>query len=114
MVDANTFTKSIYEGDSEPLTLSGFGSKRQTKSSNSKTPVDTNPQMKDARTMTDDKNTKSYDRNNRPNDHRPSSVDFPKQPYSPIALNQHLTKMWNDSIEANTKRSQRLQRPGNK
>jgi hypothetical protein len=72
--------------------------------------------MKDAKAMTDDKGTKGFDRNTRLNDHRPSSVDFPSQrgPSNPVARNQHLTKMWNDSIQAMIDRAKRMQRPGQK
>src|SRR5262249_14497294 len=72
--------------------------KRQTKSGSTKTAVNTNPQMKDAKAMTVDKGTKGFDRNNRPNDHR-SSVDFPRpQPISPTnpqpPRNPGLVDMW--------------------
>jgi hypothetical protein len=53
------------------------------------------------------------DRNNRPNDHRPSHIDYPSQkgPSNPV---QRLGQMWQNSIEAQTKRAQKMQRPGNK
>jgi|SRR5262249_52300265 len=117
MIKAQDFFKHVYSESDEAAAISGTGAKRQTKSSNSKTRVDVSPEMKDARTMTDDKGTKGFDRNTRPNDHRPNSIQFPGQNYSPtnpVARNQHLTKMWNDSIAAQTARAQRLQRPGNK
>src|SRR5215471_11607282 len=110
MTDANTFFQHVYGiyEDEQSLTLSGFGNKRQTKSSNSKTPVDTSPQIKDAKQMTDDKSAKGFERNNRPNDHRPSSVDFPKTPYSPSNPQQRFVDRWTKAgLEQSTREAQR-------
>jgi len=95
-------------------TLSGFGTKRQAKSGGTKTPVDTHPKMVDGKNMRDDNGLgRGYDKSNRPNERR-NSIQFPGQNYSPtnpVARNHHLTKMWQDNIESNTKRMQKLQRP---
>lgn len=80
-----------------------------------KTAVKIDPTTEDPKAMKDQHGTgRGYDKNNRPNDHRPSSINFPSQagPTNPVARNQNLTKMWNDSLLAQTKRSQKLQRPG--
>jgi hypothetical protein len=103
-----------------PLELSGFGSKRQTKSSSGTTKVDTHPDMKmDAKPADDGKGAKEvgrgFDKNTDPARNR-NSIEFPGQNYSPknpvSERNLRLTKNYLDAIEANTKRSQRLQRPG--
>lgn len=111
---AEDFFKHVYSESDEAATISGTGAKRQTKSGSTKTAVNTNPQMKDAKAMTDDKGTKGFDRNNRPNDHR-SSVDFPRpQPISPTnpqpPRNPGLVDMWKKAdLEASTRAAQRRQ-----
>jgi len=80
MIDANTFFAHIYEAD-EPATIARMGAriaKQEPVKAGGVTKVDQSPQIKDAKAMTDDQNTKGYDKSNRPNDHR-HSVDFPSQ-----------------------------------
>jgi len=119
---AEDFFKHVYSESDEAATISGTGAKRQTKSGSTKTAVNTNPQMKDAKAMTVDKGTKGFDRNNRPNDHR-SSVDFPRpqpisptnpQPISPTnpqpPRNPGLRDMWvKADLERSTREAQRRQ-----
>jgi len=83
MITSQEFLRYIYEGDAH-LTISGTGAKRQTKSGGTKTAVDTSPSTKvDAKPANDGPGAKGYDRNNRPNDHRPGKVEQAPQPYSP-------------------------------
>jgi hypothetical protein len=115
MISVSDFFKFIYEGD-EPLTISGAGAKiaRQDKVKfGGVTKIDTAPKTQDPKAMDDGKGTKGFDKGNRPNDHR-HSVDFPKQggPSNPVDRNHHLTKMWQNSIEARTNRARKMQRPG--
>src|SRR5262245_35948992 len=109
----------IRESD-EAATISGTGAKRQTKSGG-KTKVDTSPDMKpsNAQVAYDQKGTKGYDRSNRPNDSRPSSINFDKQSYAPSNpahdVKGRIASMWTGAIKRdvdNRERSRRLQRPG--
>jgi len=93
--------------DDESYTQSGFGSKRQTKSG-TKTAVDTHPQMRDAKAMTDDKGTKGFDKGNDPARNRPGHVDFPQQ------RGPSPQSRWKDSwakagLEQSTREAQRRQ-----
>src|SRR5262245_39953515 len=111
MTNADEFFKRMYSltEDDEAYVQSGFGSKRQVKSG-SKTKVDTSPETHvDAKTTDGKGFGRSYDRNNRPNDHRPGSVDFPSQngPSNPQSR-------WKDSwakagLEQSTRNAQRRQ-----
>ena len=109
MIDSNTFFQHVYGEGDEPYTLSGFGSKRQTKSGGV-TKVDTSPETRIDSKTTDGKGFgRSYDRNNRPNDHRPGSVEFPRpQPISPTNPQAQrpsgLRDMWvKADLEASTR-----------
>ena len=107
--------------DDDVATVTKMGAQiaKQTKVSKGKTPVDLHPDMKmpEANKVGDGKGSttvgKSFDRNNRPNEHRPSHIDYPSQrgPTNPV---QRLGQMWQQASEAQTKRAQRMQRPGKK
>src|SRR5262249_31856470 len=116
MIDANTFCQHIYEAD-EPLSLSGFGNKRQTKSGGIKTAVDTSPSTKvDGKPFDNGKGVGcSYDKSNDPVRSRPGSVEFPRpQSISPTNPVQRIKGMWEKSILDSTRRAQSMQRPGKK
>jgi len=107
--------------DDEPATIARMGAriaKQEPVRFGGVTKVDKSPSTQDPQQMKDPNGTgRGFDKGNRPNDHRPSSVDFPKQggPKNPVDRNHHLTKMWNDSIQSMTDRARKLQRPqGNK
>lgn len=114
MTSAQDFISYIYEGD-EAATISGTGGCRNTNDKKVKfggvSPVDTSPEMKDAKAMTDDKGTKGFDKSNRPNNHRPSHIDFPGQSYSPSnpVRQPGLRDMWQKELERTTREAQRRQ-----
>src|SRR5262245_26679150 len=105
----------IREAD-EAATISGTGAKRQIKSGGTKTAVDTSPSKKNESKKTHGKGVgRSYDRNNRPNDHRPGSVEFPRpqsiSPTNPQAQRPSgLRDMWvKADLERSTREAQRRQ-----
>lgn len=114
MTNSADFLKRIYglSEDEQNLTMSGFGNKRQTKSGGV-TKVDVNPSTKiDAKTVDGKGFGRSYDRNNRPNDHRPGHIEQAKQPYSPSNPQSRWKDSWAKAgLETSTRAAQRRQNP---
>lgn len=111
MIKSDEFLRRIYEGD-EPATITKMGAriaKQEPVKFGGVSKVDTSPEVKDAKAMTDDKGTKGFDKGNRPNDHRPGHIDYPQQrgPSNPQSR-------WKDAwakagLETSTRAAQRRQ-----
>jgi hypothetical protein len=127
MTKAEEFFRKIYLGESDgAATISGAGSKRQTKSGGTKTPVDQSPQTKvDAKLAYDGPGSKegvgkSYTKETDPVRNRQSQINFAPNPnpstptQRPPTPMDRVKGMWEKSILDNTKRMQKLQRPGQK
>jgi hypothetical protein len=112
------------DDDAATVTKMGAQIARQTPvRAGKKTPVDLHPDMKtpEVTKVDDGKGStevgKSFDRNNRPNDHRPSHIDYPSQKGPSNPQQGRLADMWKGAIKRdvdNRERSRRLQRPSNK
>jgi hypothetical protein len=120
MTNNKEWSPQLQIREDDALTLSGFGSKRN-RGSTGTTKVDTHPDMN--LSGQDDGKGKTtvgrgFDKNTDPARNRPNSIEFPGQNYSPknpvSERNLRLTKNYLDAIEAQTKRAQKMQRPGNK
>jgi len=117
MIDSKTFFEQIYGESDGSYVQSGFGAKRQTKSSGTtKTPVDTSPSTKiDAKTIDGKGVGRSYDKSNDPVRSRPGSVEFPRpqsiSPTNPQAQRPSgLRDMWvKADLEQSTREAQRRQ-----
>jgi hypothetical protein len=68
--------------------------------------------------MKDSKDTRGYDRNSRPNDHRPEKINFAPNPnpstptQRPPTPIENIKAMWEKDIERQTMRARKMQRPG--
>jgi len=110
---ADDFFRKIYLGeDDSAATITKMGAKiaKQTPVKAGVTKVDVNPSTKiDAKTIDGKGFGRSYDRNNRPNDHRPGSVDFPSQK-GPSNPQQRFVDRWTKAgLETSTRAAQRRQ-----
>jgi len=121
MIKAEDFFKHIYSESDGAATISGAGSKRQTKGVSGKTSVDTSPQTKvDAKLAYDGPGSKegvgkSYTKETDPVRNRQSQINFAPNPnpstptQRPPTPMDRVKGMWEKSIEANTKRMQKMQ-----
>jgi hypothetical protein len=100
--------------EDDALTLSGFGSKRQSRNSNTKTKVDTSPEMKDPKAMRDTNDTKGFTKDNDPARHRPNKLDLPQQK-GMTNPQKNVYNMWKQAdLERTTREAQRRQNPNRK
>jgi len=102
MITSDEFFRRIYE---DHATVSGTGSKRQVKGASGTTKVDTSPETKIDGKTTDGKGFgRSYDKSNRPNEHRPGKVEQAPQPYSPSNPQSRWKDSWAKAgLEASTR-----------
>jgi hypothetical protein len=104
----------IREAD-EPATIARMGAriaKQEPVKAGGVTKVDQSPQIKDAKAMKDDQNTKGYDKGNRPNDaqNRPGHIEQAKQPYSPSNPQSRFVDRWSKAgLDQSTRAAQSRQ-----
>lgn len=111
MTDANTFFQHIYED--YPLTLSGFGGKRQVRAGGV-TKVDVSPSTKiDAKPANDGPGAKGYTKETDPARNRPGHVEQAKQPYSPSNPQSRWQASWAKAGLEQSTRAAKSRQSGN-